>query len=52
MGYALKQAQQAVQRAMDARLRPLGLSAARYAVLNAVDRLPARLREPAKSAAS
>ncbi len=40
LAYVLKQAQLALQRRMDEALRPLGLTVAQYAALNALDRMP------------
>ena len=40
VGYVLKQAQAALNRAMDARLRPLGLSVPQYACLELLARTP------------
>ena len=40
VGYVLKQAQAALNRAMDARLRPLGLSVPQYACLELLARSP------------
>jgi DNA-binding MarR family transcriptional regulator len=40
LGYALKAAQGALGRAMDAALRPEGLTVAQFATLNALDRAP------------
>lgn len=40
LGYVLKQAQLALARRMDEALRPLGLTVAQHAALNALDRMP------------